>query len=312
MSAQRDDDVVTTSHDPPRVLCIGETMVLVAPVEPRPLAEADLLRLHVAGAESTVAQYLKDLGISAAWASRVGDDPLGRRVLESIAESGVDTSLVALDAAAPTGVYFKDPGPGSTAVHYYRRGSAASRMSAEDLARFRLQTFDVVHVSGITAALSDSCRDMLETVLAPDRPARPLVSFDVNYRSRLWSADAAAPVLAELATRADIVFVGQDEAELLWGADTPPKVRERLRGHGRIVVKDGPVGATDIRDDDLTFVPSNVVDVVEVIGAGDAFAAGYLAGLLHGLMPEQALAQGHRVAAWTLTSMGDYVPGVRV
>jgi 2-dehydro-3-deoxygluconokinase len=293
----------------PQALCIGESMVLVTPVAPIPLMDADLFHLDVAGAESTVALYLQDLGVRAAWASRVGDDALGRRVQRTIAGHGVDTSLVQVDPVGPTGVYFKDPQDLSTRVHYYRRGSAASRMGVEDLRRLPLGEVWVVHATGITAALSASCRQLMRALFHDMQGAAPaLRSFDVNYRPGLWSVDEAAPVLAELAGVADIVFVGQDEAEALWGATTPGDVVGALDPRGTVVVKDGGIGATEISSAGEVFSPAGDVEVVEVLGAGDAFAAGYLAGVAEGLAPEQSLAQGHRVAARALATTSDYVP----
>lgn len=293
-----------TIVDRPEVLCVGETMVLVTPVVTAPLAEADLFRLDVGGAESTVALYLRELGHRTAWASRLGADPLGERVLRTLIDNGVDVTWVRTDPSAPTGVYFKDPGPDGTRVHYYRSGSAASRMSAADLADMPLDQVDLVHLSGITAALSTSCRELVDTVLAGDH----VVSFDVNYRPGLWSAADAGPVLADLARQADIVFVGQDEAAILWDATTPEAVRKLIGSPDRLVVKDGAVGATEFRGDVSTFAATPTVDVVEVVGAGDAFAAGYLSGLLRGLDSTACLRNGHMLAARALTSTGDFVP----
>ncbi|HVV14692.1 sugar kinase [Amycolatopsis sp.] len=287
----------------PEVLCVGETMVLVTPVASEPLAEAGLFRLEVGGAESTVALYLAERGHHAAWASRVGDDPLGGRILDKIRAHGVDTSWVRVDEAAPTGVYFKDPAPEGTRVHYYRAGSAASRLSPDDLAALPMDA-GLLHLTGITPALSESCRALVEAAL--ERPGP--VSFDVNYRPGLWPAGVAAPVLAELARRADIVLVGQDEAETLWGASTPELVREILSGPRRLVVKDGAVGATEFDGAKVTFVPAPVVDVVEPVGAGDAFAAGYLSGVLRGREPAESLALGHALAGRALGSTSDFVP----
>ncbi|KAA9148665.1 sugar kinase [Amycolatopsis acidicola] len=287
----------------PEVLCIGETMVLVTPVVTEPLAEAELFRLEVGGAESTVALYMAERGHRTAWASRVGDDPLGRRILEKIAGHGVDTSWVRADPGAPTGVYFKDPAPEGTRVHYYRAGSAASRLSPDDLAALPMDA-SLVHLTGITPALSASCRALVEAALG--RPG--LVSFDVNYRPGLWPVGEAAPVLAELARRADIVLVGQDEAETLWGATTPEAVREILPGPDRLVIKDGAIGATEYHGAKVTFVPAPAVDVVEPVGAGDAFASGYLSGVLRGQAATESLALGHELAGRALGGTGDFVP----
>lgn len=293
----------------PEVLCVGESMVLVTPVDPTPLEVAEHFTLHVGGAESTVALYLAERGHRSAWLSQVGADPLGRRMLAAVARHGVDTSAVRVVDDAPTGVYFKDPGPESTQVYYYRAGSAASRMGPANLDGLDWSATRLVHVSGITAGLSASCRALLDAVLAEARDRGVLVSFDVNYRPGLWPVDAAGPVLLELARRADVVFVGRDEAERLWGAPDAGAVAKLLDAPVRLVVKDGAVGATEIAPAaEPVFVPAHVVDVVEVVGAGDAFAAGYLSELLRGSDAAGRLRAGHDLAARSLSSTHDYLP----
>ena len=165
-------------------------------------------------------------GCAAAWASAVGADALGRRLVATLARRGVDTSLVAVDPAAPTGVFFKDPGTDGTRVLYYRRGSAASRLGPAFAAGLPLASAPIVHVSGITAALSDSCRDLLEEVIAVRARHGLPVSFDVNHRPALWEPAVAAPVLLDLARRCDLVFVGPGR-----GADVVGH-RDRRRGAG--------------------------------------------------------------------------------
>jgi 2-dehydro-3-deoxygluconokinase len=285
-------------------------MALVTPDPPHPLAEGGPMRLDVAGAESTVACYLAVLGVRVAWASRVGDDPLGRLVRQRVGGYGVDTALVETDPDAPTGVFFKDPrlvaDPASrTTVHYYRGGSAACRLGPEVLDAPALARCRLLHLSGITPALSDSCAELVDRALTVRPVPGPIVSFDVNYRPALWARATAAPLLAALANRADIAFVGLDEAALLWGTGTPGDVRAQLPGPGRLVVKDGPVGATSFGPEGVTTVPAESVDIVEPVGAGDAFAAGYLFGCLRGLAEPARLRLGHRVAAAALRTTGD-------
>ncbi|MFF5180101.1 sugar kinase [Micromonospora sp. NPDC000316] len=306
----RPDDVAVPAGSPPvEVVTVGETMVVLCPPPGEPLEHAERVALSVGGAESNVAGYLARLGHGAAWVSRVGDDPFGRAVVRHVAAAGVHVDLVTVDPTAPTGLYVKDPGPTATAVHYYRAGSAASRMDADALADPRLTGAAVLHLSGITPALSDSCRALV-THAVTDRPVPgALVSFDVNHRARLWPAEQAAPVLRDLADRSDLVFVGQDEADALWGTGDPLAVRRLLPGPQTVVVKDGAVGATALfRDAEPVFVPAPRVAVVEPVGAGDAFAAGYLAGVLRGLDPVRRLRLGHLVAAQALGSSGDNAP----
>jgi 2-dehydro-3-deoxygluconokinase len=290
------------------IVCVGETMVLVTPVEAARLADGDLCRLTIGGAESNVALYLAELGHPARWASRLGVDPFGDRVVAELRRYGVDTSLVRRDPGAPTGVYFKDPTPDGTTVYYYRSGSAASRMSAADAGAFLPTGSRLVHLSGVTPALSVSCRELVAALVARARELGAVVSFDVNHRPALWPAADAAPVLLDLSRRADVVFVGLDEAHALWHTATPADVRALVGYHNRLVVKDGAVGATEFHGERSWFEPAEVVRVVEAVGAGDAFAAGVLAGILDGAQPTDRLRRAHALAARTLRSTSDFVP----
>lgn len=281
-------------------------MVLVTPNVPGPLETSAEFRLEAAGAESNLAVHLAREGFEVAWAGAVGDDPLGRRLLAAIAQTGVDTSFVAVDPDAPTGVYFKDPGEGSTSVYYYRAGSAASRLGPAFAATLPLDSARILHISGITAALSESCHELLIRLIDDRHAAGLPVSFDVNYRARLWGKDAAAPVLLDLARRCDIVLVGRDEGESLWDTATDDDIRALLPDVPRLVVKDGDVGATEYTAEGRVFVPAFPVEVVETVGAGDAFAAGYLSGLLEGAESTELLTRGHRKAAVALTTTADF------
>jgi 2-dehydro-3-deoxygluconokinase len=286
-----------------QVLTLGETMAMVTPEAAEPLETASAFRLDIGGAESNVASHLARAGIAAAWASAVGDDALGRRLVATLRRRGVDTSLVRIDPDAPTGVYFKDPGAG---VSYYRRGSAASRLGPAFAAELPLDSVPLVHISGITAALSDSCRALLEAVLDARRSAGLPVSFDVNYRPTLWAPGVAAAELLDLAKRCDLVFVGRDEAETLWGTATAADVRALLGPGPRLVVKDGEVGAHCFHPGGDDFAPTKPVEVIEAVGAGDAFAAGFLAAELAGESPGVALERGHEFAAVVLATTADF------
>jgi 2-dehydro-3-deoxygluconokinase len=278
------------------VVSVGETMALVTPAAPAPLAHGGPMLLESAGAESTVACYLAQLGLDAAWVSRLGDDALGELVRTTVAGFGVDVSAVIVDPERPTGVFFKDPDGEKTRVFYYRAGSAASAMNPDT----PVPAARITHLSGITPALSPSCAALVDHLLATRR-----CSFDVNYRARLWPVDRAAPVLRDLAARASVVFVGLDEALTLWGTTTPDDVRALLPDPEILVVKDGATGATTFHPGGVAFEAAPRVDVVEPVGAGDAFAAGYLAGLLRDLGEPDRLRLGHRIAGAALRTTGD-------
>lgn len=277
---------------------------MVAPVAAEPVDAADSFRIEAGGAESNVAGHVVALGHSARWISRLGDDALGRRVSAQLSARGIDLAGVIVDPRHRTGLYVKNPGVG---VHYYRDGSAASHLDVADAEAVDLDGVEIVHVSGITAALIGTAPAFLDALISRARAHRILVSFDVNHRAALWSATHAAPALDALVRRADIVFVGRDEAEVLWGTATAAAIRERFAAVPELIVKDGEVGATVFAAAEQVFVPALTVDVVEAVGAGDAFAGGYLAARLSGAPLEARLHAGHARAALTLQTTGDSV-----
>ena len=158
-------------------------------------------------------------------------------------------------------------------------------------------------MSGVTAAISATADEFLEALVLERALGSALVSFDVNFRPRLWDPADAGPALRRLAEAADIAIVGRDEAETLWGTSTPERIREHLSAAPVVVVKDAEVGATHFEDDRTVFEPSEPVDLMESVGAGDGFAAGYLTAVLDGAEPEVALRLGHLVAGFTLQQM---------
>lgn len=299
--------IPSTSKTVPEVVCIGETMALVTPTDAA-LSDAREASIGLAGAESNVAAGIVAAGHRAAWASRVGADPLGVRITTELERRGVQL-WVKRDEDAPTGVMFKDPDAEGTSVYYYRRESAASRMTPEFLSVERLAGVKIIHTTGITPALSASCYEMVDRLFADARTAGTLISFDVNDRRALWSMEDAAATLARLANDADITFVGRDEAERIWGTVTPAEIRTFLHRCPMLIVKDGEVGATAFdRDAEPVFVAAPVVDVVEPVGAGDAFASGFLAATLENLSLAERLAAGHAAAERVLTIAADMPP----
>ncbi|MBO1902445.1 sugar kinase [Leucobacter weissii] len=278
------------------VLCIGETMVMVTPEAPGALtAPGTSLRLSIGGAESNVAMSLAQFGVATGWWSRLSRDPLGRFVRDLIADHGVDVSGVRFDEARHTGLYLKDQSSGETRVTYYREGSAASAMSPADrgsLPRWRR----ILHLSGITPALSGTAGALVDELLRAPRAEGQRISFDINHRPALWDAREAGPRLRELAAQADIVFVGLDEANRIWQTPGPDEVRALLPRVAQLVVKDGPRAATAYVAGESFRVSTPPADVTEVVGAGDAFAAGFLAAELRGRSPQEALMIGHLAA----------------
>lgn len=290
---------------PVDVLCLGETMALFVPAEPGPPDEVVTWTRTVGGAESNVASHIAVLGLRSAWVSAVGDDAFGRAVVSTVAAFGVDVSGVVVDPDRPTGLYIKESDASGSPVRYYRRGSAASGMAPALLGT--LPEAKVVHTSGITPALSDSCLALARTLATAPRDFT--LSFDLNWRPRLWT-DRDPAVLRELAAASDVVFVGLDEAALVWDVDSPAAIHALLPEPRTLVVKQGADGVTLFEDGAELYEPALRVDVVEPVGAGDAFAAGFLYGTLRGWTPRQRLRAGHLRAASSLLTHHDVGPSL--
>ena len=277
--------------------------------QPGPMREATTFRRHAAGAEMNVAVGVCRLGRTAGWIGRVGDDELGASILYRLRGEGVDVSRAQVDAGAPTGVLIRerrDVGP--LEVLYYRRGSAASRMTTADLDADYLGSAGVLHLTGITPALSDSCRETVFAAAEIARTARVPIALDPNMRRKLWSEHEAKAVLCDLVSRSDVVLPGLDEAEMLTGESDPEKAARGLQtlGPRRVVVKLGQRGALAVEDDAAVHVPAApIARVVDPVGAGDAFAAGYHAAQARGLSFVECVRVATRSGSLACTVPGD-------
>jgi 2-dehydro-3-deoxygluconokinase len=288
-------------------ICLGEAMIMLAG-GPGPLADVEVFRRSVGGAECNVAGGLAGLGVPTGWISRLGDDGFGQHVLRDLQARGVEVGGVELDPVRPTALYVKESEDGRSRMHYYRTGSAAAAMEPGFLDRpevsERLKQARLVHTTGITAAISTSSADMLERLAT--EPREYLLSVDLNWRPALWRDRDPAP-LWRLLKAADIVLIGADEAEVFAGTGDPEALYE-LIGAPTLVVKNDAHTAMVLEPGGRTEVPALSVDVVETVGAGDAFAAGFLAGTLQGLPMVERLRLGHLNAAAVLTAPEDHAP----
>jgi 2-dehydro-3-deoxygluconokinase len=291
----------------PNVVAAGETMVLGVPARPGRLRHAPGLELKIGGAESNVAIALSRLGISAGWISSLGDDEPGQLVLDRVRGEGVDTSHVRRLQGYPTGLYLREKVGGETRVYYYRRGSAASTMAPGAFDPDYLRGADFLHLTGITPALSEECRDFTLWAAREARESETLVSFDINYRSKLWPPEEARNFMEEMLPHTDLLLVGDDEARALWGREDEEFVRElAAAGPQEVILKRGGEGSLGLIEDRVIEQPVFTVEEVDSIGAGDAFDAGYLAGHLWGLEAEQRLRVANAMGALSVATLGDY------
>ncbi|HSH82622.1 MAG TPA: sugar kinase [Herpetosiphonaceae bacterium] len=292
------------------VVSLGETMLrLSVPIGER-LDDARALDVEVGGAESNVCVALARLGRRCGWVSRLPDHALGNAVLRSLRADGLDVSAVKRVPGERVGVYFLEYAtqPRSIQVIYDRANSAASRMTVDDIDWDYLLDTRVLHITGITAALSDSCYEVVEQAIRRARDAGVRVSFDVNYRAKLWDAATAGERLRPLIAQADLLFCKSADATLLFGCTGEPPVlmsglKSLTKAHA-IFCTFGEQGAALLLGDEFTSHAAIAVQIVDRIGSGDAFAAGVLDGVLAGDVRE-GLRRGVALAAIALSQHGD-------
>ncbi|MFF2032593.1 sugar kinase [Arthrobacter sp. NPDC058192] len=291
-----------------------------------PLSAGGALGMHVAGAESNVAVGVARLGHSVTWAGVLGADPHGEFILRQLRAEGIGVCH-RIDTARATGVMFLEQRTADVArAFYYRAGSAGSTLSREDLDRALTAGARILHLTGITAALSPDAQKAVEYAAERAAAEGMEVSLDVNYRGKLWSREQARAVLMPLVRHASIVIASDDELDLVAGEPAPaagaggagttaPGLAGReeamaaeLLGRGvrEVVVKRGAAGATAHTAGGRWDEPAVTVTSIDTVGAGDAFTAGYLSALLDGEDVAGRLQRGALAGAFAVSTAGDW------
>ncbi|WP_235564529.1 sugar kinase [Arthrobacter sp. Soil762] len=299
------------------LLTFGESMVSLRSAGP--LSTGGSLAMHVAGAESNVAVGVARLGHTVTWAGAVGSDPHGEFILRQLRSEGIGTQC-RVDPYRSTGVMFLEQRTADvTRAFYYRAGSAGSTVSRDDVDSALAAGPRVLHLTGITPALSPEARKAFE--YAAERAAADgvVISLDVNYRSRLWTRDEARAVLGPIARHASILIASDDELDLVASAalsgsdslgnddaETALAVSLLEQGVGEVVVKRGAAGAGVHTASGRFEAPAISVTSIDTVGAGDAFTAGYLSALLDGEDVAGRLQRGAVMGAFAVSTAGDW------
>jgi 2-dehydro-3-deoxygluconokinase len=301
----------------PELITLGECLVALVAQQPGPLAEAATFRAYPAGSEANVAVGVARLDHPVAFVGRIGRDGFGSAILRRLRGEGVDVSAVAVEESAPTALLVRERrAVGPAEVLYYRSGSAGSRLSPEDLDRALqlglLARARWMHLTGITPALSASARAAVERALELARAGGLTVSLDLNLRRKLWADEEAAPVLRDLAGRADVVLGSPHEVALVAGRsakDEPRALAAALLELGPTiaVLKLGPEGGMAAgRGGAVVERPAlPVAMVVDPVGAGDAFTAGWISAQLEGAEIDEALEVAVVCGAAAVAAEGD-------
>lgn len=278
------------------VVTFGEAMIRLATPDHQRLEQATSLEVTVGGAELNVATGVCRLGLTARWVSRLPDNPLGRMIRNRAREFGVDTSFVTWDPSARAGLYFLEPGasPRASAVLYDRAGSAISRLDPASMDwPAALAGASLLHTSGITPALSDGCAVATRDALAAARAAGVSTSYDLNYRAKLWSEARAREVQEPLMADVDVLITTEEDTRRVFGItgsdyrDVARKLVDRfgfkvvtitLRGDTSVLRNTWTAiaFADGVDHDDRTYD----IEIVDRVGGGDAYAAGFLYGWL--------------------------------
>jgi 2-dehydro-3-deoxygluconokinase len=293
-------------------LTLGETMLRLSTPDNQRLSQITSLDVEIGGTESNVAVALSRLGLKTAWLSRLPDNALGKRVVSELNFHGVDTSGVRFAPNERLGTYFIELAvpPRPNRVIYDRANSAASRMTTADVNFDLIASARWFHMTGITPALSDSCRQMTADALRFARERGIMTSFDVNYRALLWPTEEAGRALEPMIQGLDVIFVAHRDAIALFGAneDAESAARElRVRFKCKTLVltlgESGAITCAEV----LTHVPQahHVPQIVDRIGAGDAFDAGFIAARSWGKSVEEAVRYGNAMSALKITIPGD-------
>ncbi|WP_339147417.1 MULTISPECIES: sugar kinase [unclassified Sutcliffiella] len=294
------------------IITWGETMVCFTPLHGDRLEQAPYLAKTIGGAETNTAIGLARLGKKAGWISGLGDDPFGHFIQKVVRGEGVDIEMVKFSNDLPTGVMFKDMASReSVHVHYYRKPSAAASIVLTEEHFTYLKKAKRVHLTGILPALNVCMqRECLRLIKWCAREGIP-VSFDVNLRQKLWDVKEAKSFFEEIYAYLDILFLGDTEACLCSGEENLEEAvsyfRKRLKTSGVLIVKKGEFGASAYQGERSLHsdsVPGTMV--VDTVGAGDGFNAGFLYGVLEGYSLEDCLEMGNWCGAMIVSRLGDY------
>lgn len=296
------------------VVTLGETMLRLSPPRGERLSGADRLDLTLGGAESNVAVALAALGVPTLWLGAVPGNELGDRIVAELSGAGVDVSYVVRRDGARLGLYFVElpVSPRPALVLYDRRYSAATDMTADDLASSAFDDASHAVVSGITAALKPHGASLASAFFARAGAGGARRILDVNFRRQLWQPAEAADILAGLAREADVLVCSAEDARIVFNVDTDDQdiitaLRELAPNASLVVVTLGERGAIAWHPEAGAFSAASVpVDVVDPLGAGDALVAGLIWAELEGQGPDRQLAAGVALAALACTVRGDH------
>lgn len=299
----------TTRFD---VTTTGETMIRLSVPAGERLERAAKLDMYPGGAEANLAVALARMGRRSAWVGGLPASPLGRWLANHLRVAGVDLGGVVWSETGRMGTYYVEfaAPPRATQVIYDRANSVAANLTPEDIPWGHLLDTRLLHLTGITPPLSEGCRAIVVEACARARAAGIPISFDVNFRSKLWSPQEAGEFIIPLVQGIDLFFCGRGDAKNLLGlsGDAEEMVRRLAEmTRAKVVVltlADEGVMAWDGKE--ILHEPAKPVTIIDRPGAGDGLAAGVIHGWLDGDL-RRGLQTGVALAALSLSQYGDMI-----
>lgn len=295
----------------PSVLSLGEPLLEFNAAAEGTLGSSTAFHIGFGGDTSNMAIAARRSGASTGYLTRVGDDAFGQALAELWRREAVDTTHVVTEPGGATGIYFiTRHGDGKHAFTYRRAGSPASRLTPDDVPERAVAAARLLHISGITQAISPTACDAAFHAMETARAHSTLVSYDPNHRPALWPVARARAIVMRSAELADIVLPNLDEGRLLTGVHEPADVLARFaaRGPAIVALKMGADGVLLGEEGHTTHVPAHRVTPTDATGAGDTFDGAFAARLLDGDSPLEAARYAVIAAALTTTGHGAVGP----
>ncbi len=293
----------------PQLITMGETMVGFVPSSKEPLRYVTEYTTKIAGAESNLAIGVRKLGHSAGWISKLGDDEFGHLILNRVRGEGIDVSQVKFDDSRPSGIMFKDKSLKETKIFYYRENSAACNLSPDDIEEDYIASAEVLHLTGITPVLSENCRLAVETTVQYARKHHVDISFDPNIRLKMWGKTDYTDLILRILKQSGIVLLGLSEAKILLQSEDIDEIFRTIFAFGAakyVAVKDGARGAWVSDGHEPVHCPPVDCESIDPVGAGDAFNAGFISGILDGRPVETCGEMGNIMGGMATQSLGDF------
>ncbi|MBL4954729.1 sugar kinase [Neobacillus sp. YIM B02564] len=291
------------------VITIGDGMITMNPMSKGPLRFSNTFERKVGGAELNFAIGCSRLGLKAGWISKLGNDEFGRHILCYARGEGIDTSKVDLVDGYPTSIYFREIlADGSSRSFYYRDNSPTLTMSEADLSEDYFKQAKLLHISGVFPSINANNKKIILEAVKLAKKTGLLISFDPNIRLKMWSKEEARDYIEQLLPDVDILLTGDEEAEIILGPNSLETYFQKFHEFGisKIAIKQGAAGSVGFDGKQIYTAPSiKARAVVDTVGAGDGFDAGFITSILKGIPFEKALHIANAVGAMVVSVYGD-------